>query len=421
MAKILKAPRGTQDVLPKDTYKWNFLEQKFLEISSRYGFIEIRFPTFEHTELFARGVGDTTDVVEKEMYTFNDKGDRSMTLKPEGTAGVVSAVIESGIINDALPLKTSYITPCFRYDKPQAGRLREFHQLGLESFGSSSALSDTEIITVANEFLQELGIKNVKLFINSIGCKSCRPAYNEMLTEYLNGHKENLCKTCLDRLDRNPLRVLDCKEEKCQQIVANAPKGVDHLCEECDTHFTALKQNLTTNNIEFEVNPLIVRGLDYYSKTVFEFVSNSLGAQSTVCGGGRYDGLVEILGGKPTPAIGLGMGIERLLLILEKEELFVGTEKRCQLMLVNIDSESQNFILNLSAKLRKNNLRVETNIMERSFKAQMKYANKINAEYMIVIGEEEVETGVFNLKNMETGETEKVTADNINKIIEGGN
>ena len=315
---ITKAPKGTQDILPQDIYKWHFIERIMRKTAEKFNFREIRVPTFEHTELFLRGVGQTTDIVNKEMYTFMDKGERSITLKPEGTAGVARAFLENNLDQGALPVKMYYLnSPTFRYDRPQAGRYREHHQFGIELFGAKSAYADAEVISLAMSLLKKLGITSLRLHINSIGCGVCRPKYNQALKEYLKSNMEGLCKTCRDRYDTNPLRILDCKEKGCKEIVKNAPKTVDYLCEECDAHFTELKSILDNLGIEYKQDPLIVRGLDYYTKTVFEFIADSIGAQDTVCGGGRYDNLIEELGGNPLPAVGFGMGMERLLLTME--------------------------------------------------------------------------------------------------------
>lgn len=405
MALLTNAPRGTQDVLPKESYIWQYVEKCCLEVAAAHGYKEIRFPTFEHTELFTRGVGDTTDVVEKEMYTFLDKAKRSITLRPEGTAGTVRAALQSGILNDALPVKAAYITSCFRYDKPQAGRLREFHQFGIENLGAQAPQTDVEIIEVANGLMKKLGMKDISLELNSIGCPKCRPAFDKALIDYLNQHKDKLCKECQDRLERNPLRVLDCKKEACQEIVKDAPVGLDYLCEECADHFEGVKTGLEAINIPFTVVPKTVRGLDYYTKTVFEFTSNALGAQSTVCGGGRYDGLVEILGGKPTPGIGFGMGIERLILILKAQNLLNIEDTTPDLYIASIGEAANLKALQLATELRTQGYWVEFDQMGRSLKSQMKYADKIDAKYSVVLGDDELQAEVCNLKNMQNGET----------------
>ena len=411
MALLTKAPRGTQDVLPAESHRWQYVENTLLRTAELFGFKEIRFPTFEHTELFQRSVGDTTDVVQKEMYTFTDKGDRSITLRPEGTAGTVRAVMEHGLLGEALPLRTSYITSCFRYEKPQAGRLREFHQFGAEVFGSKGPSSDAELIAMASEALTAVGVpaESLTLEINSIGCPHCRPKYHDALKAYFEGHKDKLCPTCLERLEKNPLRILDCKSPVCGEIAAGAPIVLDHLCEECSDHFEGLKVRLDALNIPYVVNPRIVRGLDYYTKTVFEFVSAQIGAQGTVCGGGRYDGLVEELGGQPTPALGFGMGIERLLLVLAAAEAEMPDPVTCDIYFANMGDAAALKAFELCGSLRQSGFYAECDVMGRSLKAQMKYANKIGARYTMVLGDSEIETGKANLKNMATGEQTEVT------------
>jgi histidyl-tRNA synthetase len=317
---MITKPRGTEDVLPKDSKLWQYIENTARGVCDLYGYMEIRTPVFEHTELFQRGVGDTTDVVQKEMYTFEDKGGRSITLKPEGTASLARSYIENSLYANPQPTKLFYITPCFRYEKPQSGRLREFHQFGIECFGAGSAATDAEVISLASMFLAELGLKGISLNINSIGCPVCKKDYNEKLRAYFEEYKGELCPTCLERLDKNPMRIIDCKSEICSKIAAKAPKMVDHLCDECHNHFEETKERLDNMGIEYTVNPDIVRGLDYYTKTVFEFVSDCLGAQSTVCGGGRYSGLVEQLGGKPADGIGFAAGLERLILVMKAQQ-----------------------------------------------------------------------------------------------------
>ena len=414
MAILYRAPRGTQDILPSQSYKWRFLEDLVTEVSSLYGFKQIRFPTFEHTELFTRSVGDTTDVVQKEMYTFTVNGtERSITLRPEGTAGTMRAVLERGLLNEALPLKLSYITSCFRYEKPQAGRLREFHQFGVEMIGSASPAADAQIIAVADEIFRTLGIRGLELQINSIGCPECRAKYHAALKAYFEGYREELCETCLTRLEKNPMRILDCKSPVCSKIAADAPVMLDYLCDDCKNHFEELKQRLTGMGIGYAVNPKIVRGLDYYTKTVFEFVSNDLGAQSTVCGGGRYDGLIEQLGGPKTPGLGFAMGLERLLLVLEAQKIDFPEERRCELYIANIGEEAGRKAGELTNSLRQEGFYVECDTMDRSLKAQMKYADKIGARMSMVLGEDELKNGSARVKNMETGETVEVAFDKL--------
>ena len=314
---MINTPKGTKDILPQVSYKWQYVESAAREVAKIFGAQEIRTPTFEHTEVFLRGVGETTDIVNKEMYTFNDKGGRSITLKPEGTAGVVRSFVENGLYSSALPNKFYYITQCFRYERPQAGRLREFHQFGIEFLGASDANIDAEVILLAKTFLDKIGVTGITLYLNSIGCKTCRQKYEQALKAYLEENLDSLCELCKDRLKKNPLRILDCKNDDCKKITANAPKILDYICEDCSAHFEKVKKLLTLAKVDYKINPNIVRGLDYYTRTVFEFVSDNIGAQGTVCGGGRYDGLVSQLGGNDVPGIGFAMGIERLLLLLE--------------------------------------------------------------------------------------------------------
>ena len=404
MAQKVSGPRGTQDVSPYESYKWLLLEKKLREVVDQYGFKEIRTPTFEHTELFLRGVGDTTDIVNKEMYTFEDKGKRSITLRPEGTASTVRSVLEKGILNEGLPLKAYYILSCFRYEKPQAGRLREFHQLGIELFGARDYTADAEVIAVAAKILRDLGLGNVKLYINSIGCPNCRPAYHDKLKAYFAGHKDQLCEDCKSRLEKNPLRILDCKEEKCARIAKDAPVGLDNLCDECKEHFEGLQKTLQAMGIEYQINTKIVRGLDYYTKTVFEFVYDGIGAQGTVCGGGRYDGLFEELGGNHTPAVGFGMGIERLLLTLEAEGKSLGEDSRPDIFFAGIGEQAKIFAFAMAEKARAEGLKAQSDLMNRSLKAQMKYADKIGARYTVVLGDDEVQSKKAVAKNMQTKE-----------------
>lgn len=404
MAQKVSGPRGTQDVSPYESYKWLLLEKKLREVVDQYGFKEIRTPTFEHTELFLRGVGDTTDIVNKEMYTFEDKGKRSITLRPEGTSSTVRSVLEKGILNEGLPLKAYYILSCFRYEKPQAGRLREFHQLGIELFGARDYTADAEVIAVAAKILRDLGLGNVKLYINSIGCPNCRPAYHDKLKAYFAGHKDQLCEDCKSRLEKNPLRILDCKEEKCARIAKDAPVGLDNLCDECKEHFEGLQRTLQAMGIEYQINTKIVRGLDYYTKTVFEFVYDGIGAQGTVCGGGRYDGLFEELGGNHTPAVGFGMGIERLLLTLEAEGKSLGEDSRPDIFFAGIGEQAKIFAFAMAEKARAEGLKAQSDLMNRSLKAQMKYADKIGARYTVVLGDDEVQSKKAVAKNMQTKE-----------------
>lgn len=405
MSEINRAVKGTNDILPGESYKYRFVEEKMLDIASLYGFKEIRVPVFEHTEVFSRNVGDSTDVVQKEMYTFSDKGGRSITLRPELTAGVVRSVIEKGLLNEALPVKVCYIGGCYRYEKPQAGRLREFHQFGVECFGAKEASADAEIIALARQILITLGVKNTILKVNSIGCEHCRKNYVEALKSYFEGYKDTLCATCNERLVRNPLRILDCKSPVCSKIAEGAPQILDYLCDDCKEHFNSVKENLSAQGIPFVVDPQIVRGLDYYNRTVFEFVSDSLGAQSTVCGGGRYDGLVSKMGGNDIPALGFGLGIERLMIILNEIGADMPEDKKCTLYIAAIGSKAQIEAGRICAKLRKDGIEAICDLCGRGLKAQMKYADKIGAKYTVVLGEDELYSGKVIIKDMKTGET----------------
>ena len=417
MAMLTQAPRGTQDVLPKDSAKWQYVERLALEIAELFGYKEIRIPTFEHTELFNRSVGDTTDVVQKEMYTFDDKGGRSLTLRPEGTSGVVRSVVERGLLNDTLPLKVSYILSCFRYEKPQAGRLREFHQLGLEAFGAPTPAGDAEIIAMMSEFLDTLGLKDISLEINSIGCPKCRGEYHKKLRAYFDKHIDELCDTCKGRLEKNPLRILDCKSPICSEIAKDAPRIKDYLCEECAEHFEGLKKSLTAMGIEYVVNPNIVRGLDYYVKTVFEFVSNNIGAQGTVCGGGRYDGLVELQGGPKISATGWAMGFERLIMLLNETGFQFPPRQTCTMYLGSIGEQASYKAQALGRKLRQEGFYVEYDTTGRSVKAQMKYADKLGCKFSAILGEDELANGVMKVKNMKSGEVSDVKFENLVDFI----
>ena len=409
MALLTQAIKGTQDTLPKDSYKIRFVEQTIAEIAANFGFKEIRTPVFEHTELFNRSVGDTTDVVQKEMYTFDDKGGRSITLRPEGTAGAMRAFLEHGLFNEPLPQKVFYQTSCYRYEKPQAGRLREFHQFGVECFGTDSPAADAEIISLANEIFGFLGVKDLELQINSIGCPTCRAEYQNALKSYFASRKDELCGTCLDRLDRNPMRILDCKSPVCSEIARGAPTVLEFLCDECKAHFDMVQKYLKVMNIDFVVNPTIVRGLDYYTKTVFEFVSQGIGAQGTVCGGGRYDGLAEELGGNHVPSLGFAMGMERLMLVLEAQGIELPPEEKCNLYIVPAGENASLKAAELVTALRQEGVYALFDTVGRGIKSQMKYANKIGAEYVVVLGDNEIESGKVELKNMESGDVTEMS------------
>ena len=411
MALITKAIKGTKDVLPKDVHKNQYIEATALDIASKFGYKEIRTPVFEHTELFQRGVGDTTDVVQKEMYTFDDKGGRSITLRPEGTAGAVRSYLENGLCNEALPQKVCYLISCYRYEKPQAGRLREFHQFGVECFGSASPLADAEIIALAKSLFDTLGVKDLSLEINSIGCPTCRAEYHKALKEYFSSRKDELCNTCKSRLDRNPMRILDCKSPICHEIAEGAPVVIDYLCDECKEHFENVQKYLKAQNIEYTINPQIVRGLDYYTKTVFEFVSNSIGAQGTVCGGGRYDGLVEELGGQHTPSLGFAMGIERLMLLMEAQGCEFPEAEKPDLFIVALGEKATLKAVEIAKDMREEGFSALLDLNPRSVRAQMKYADKLGAKFNVVIGDNEVEAKTAKLKNMQTGEETEINLD----------
>ena len=411
MALITKAIKGTKDVLPKDVHKNQYIEATALDIASKFGYKEIRTPVFEHTELFQRGVGDTTDVVQKEMYTFDDKGGRSITLRPEGTAGAVRSYLENGLCNEALPQKVCYLISCYRYEKPQAGRLREFHQFGVECFGSASPLADAEIIALAKSLFDTLGVKDLSLEINSIGCPTCRAEYHKALKEYFSSRKDELCDTCKSRLDRNPMRILDCKSPICHEIAEGAPVVIDYLCDECKEHFENVQKYLKAQNIEYTINPQIVRGLDYYTKTVFEFVSNSIGAQGTVCGGGRYDGLVEELGGQHTPSLGFAMGIERLMLLMEAQGCEFPEAEKPDLFVVALGEKATLKAVEIAKDMREEGFSALLDLNQRSVRAQMKYADKLGAKFNVVIGDNEVEAKTAKLKNMQTGEETEINLD----------
>ncbi len=406
--ELIKAQKGTQDLLPAQTEKWQVVEDVMRSEAKIHGFGEIRTPVFEDTRLFQRSVGETTDVVQKEMYTFNDKGGRSVTLRPEGTAGAVRAMLEHGMYNDGLPLRLSYFTSCYRYENTQAGRLREFHQFGLEVFGTQSPMADAELIGTAKSIFSRLGVRNLKLEINSIGCPDCRAKYYEALRAYFSDYRDQLCETCQGRLERNPMRILDCKSPVCSKIAAGAPRMLDYLCDDCRTHFESVKTYLDAINIEYTVNPSIVRGLDYYTKTVFEFVSDDLGAQSTVCGGGRYDGLVEEMGGQPMPALGFGLGMERLMMILDAQKVEFPEPETCDLFIGALGDAARLEAFKLAHSLQEYSISAACDINDRGLKAQMKYADKIAAKYSLVLGDDELATKKAVVKNMKTGEKSKI-------------
>lgn len=417
MEVIYKAPRGTMDLLPQDSPKWQYVEEKFRNICKNYGFSEIRTPTFEHTELFTRNLGDSTDVVTKEMYTFDTKGKTSLTLKPEGTAPAMRAYVEHNLA-DYLPItKLYYIAKLFRYERPQAGRYREHTQLGIECIGSKSAKTDAEVISLAVNFLQSLGLNEFELRINSIGCPNCRPKFKEALIEYTKSNFNNLCPTCQNRFEVNPLRMLDCKEPKCKEIFKNAPTLLDYLDDECKAHFEDLKNCLEKLNISYKIDNNLVRGFDYYTRTAFEIVSTGLGAQNAVCGGGRYDNLINELGFKSTPSIGFGMGLERLMITLEKLGIDIPVNTNPDCYIVANDERYIDHSLYLANELRKLNIRVEADYSMRSIKAQMKTAGKMNARFVIIIGENEFNSKTYSVKDMEQSSQEAVDFDKIKEYL----
>ncbi len=413
----IKAPKGTKDVLPIESYKWQYIEAEWAKICAEYGFKEMRTPTFEATELFNRGVGDTTDIVQKEMYTFNDLGNRSITLKPEGTSPAVRAFIENNQYAETQPTKYYYNTPCFRYEKPQAGRLREFHQFGIENFGTASMLADAEVIALGHEFLSRMGITDIELHISSVGCRKCRPVYRSALQDFIRPHYDCLCETCKSRFEKNPMRILDCKSPEDKAICKDAPMMLDYLCDDCREDFETLKRHLDAMGISYVVDPTIVRGLDYYTKTAFEFITTKIGAQGTVCGGGRYDHLIEEVGGPDMPGVGFGLGKERLLLLMEACGHDFGEDLKPQIFISWIGDNAREYCVGLLYELRKAGIRAEMDTRERNLKGQMKYANKLGAAYTVVIGDDEVASGELTLKNMSNSEQTKVRREDLINAI----
>lgn len=412
---MINIPKGTKDVLPADSYKWQFIERTAREVALTFGASEIRTPTFEHTEVFLRGVGEATDIVNKEMYTFLDKGGRSITLKPEGTAGVARAFVENGMHSSVLPAKLFYITQCFRYERPQAGRLREFHQFGVEFLGSTDANIDAETIMLAKTFLDRVGITDVTLYLNSIGCKECRKKYEDALKAYLSENIDDMCELCKDRLNKNPLRILDCKNEGCKKINSGAPKILDYICDDCKSHFEKVQNLLTIAGVSFKINPNIVRGLDYYNKTVFEFVSENIGAQGTVCGGGRYDGLIAQLGGSDVAGIGFAVGIERILMLLENLGVKIENPNKIEYYIAPMGEKESQKAFELVSKLREKGISADFDHMGRGIKAQFKYADKIGAKKVAVIGSDELEKGVVKVKEMATGQEQMLSFEDLVK------
>ena len=414
---MINIPKGTKDILPQESYKWQWAEEKFRNVCSRYGYKEFRTPVFEHTELFQRGIGSTTDVVQKEMYTF-EIADRSLTLKPEGTAGVVRSFIENKLYAGTLPAKYYYATPCYRYEKMQKGRQREFHQFGIEVFGSDSMLADAEVISLAYDFLTDCGIDGFVLHINNIGCPQCRAEYRKALQDFIRPNLEHFCETSKGRFETNPMRILDSKDPEDQKYLVGAPKILDYLCDDCKNAFAELQSHLNALGIPYEIDPGIVRGLDYYTKTAFEFVSDKLGAQSTICGGGRYDHLVEEIGGPATAGVGFGLGIERLLITLEACGVEIPKEDDCDVFIAAMGPAAQEHALVLARKLRAKGLRAMTDTSGRGLKAQLKYADRLGASWCMVIGDDELAKGVVQFRDMKNSAQEEVPeAEAINKII----
>ena len=419
MAMLIKRPKGTQDVTPAEISKWRTVEGIVSAAAEQFGFREIRTPVFEDTGLYVRSVGDTSDVVTKEMYTVSSKGDATFTLRPEGTAGVVRAMLENGIMNEGFPQKVYYIIPCYRHEKPQAGRLREFHQFGIEMFGASSPYADAEIILLASSIIDACGLENVELHVNSIGCPECRAKYRQALVEFFEPHKDKLCETCNERLGKNPMRLLDCKSPICKEIASGAPVITDYLCDDCREHFESLKSILTEYGVKFTVDPKIVRGLDYYTRTVFEFISKDIGAQGTVCGGGRYDGLVSELGGQPTAALGFGLGLERLIMTMENCGCEFEEPKTCDIYVASMGDKAQSKAALLADALRQSGYSAEFDLIGRGIKPQMRYADKIKAKFVCVLGDNELETGEAKIKNMRTGGEAPVVLTEFIETFEG--
>jgi histidyl-tRNA synthetase len=401
-------PKGTLDILPSESGVWLYVEDTIRRQAELAGFKLIRFPTFEATELFNRGVGGTTDIVQKEMYTFIDKDGSSLTLRPEGTACVARSMLENGLYAGAMPIKLYYLANFFRREKPQAGRSREFWQFGAELYGSTGAEADASVIILANNVFKELGLKNVKLKINSIGCPACRPSYRAALKQHFKKNQDELCQTCKDRLEINPLRILDCKSPVCKKIAEGAPRTIDFLCDDCKAHFEKLQKLLDDCGISYEIDTNIVRGLDYYTKTVFEFINESIGAQSTVCGGGRYDGLIEELGGQPLPGVGFGMGITRLIQSLRDENLIPELDSSADIYIAPLGDMAAGKAFVLAESLRNKGIAAETDLCARSLKAQMKYADKTGAKFVLVLGDNEINENQAVLQNMRTGEKIKI-------------
>lgn len=418
---FIKAPKGTRDILPTEIYKWQYIQKIMAKLCRNFMYEEIRIPVFEHTELFQRGVGDTTDIVQKEMYTFQDKGGRSITLRPEGTAGVVRSYIENGMTSLPQPVKLYYNITAYRHENVQKGRYREFNQFGVEAFGAPGPSIDVEIISIVDVLFKKLGLKGIQLNINSIGCPACRGEYNLKLKEFLRPLVGNLCQTCKERFERNPLRILDCKEDKCSEYIKDAPAQLDNLCNECKEHFEGLKDGLDNLGIDYSIDKNIVRGLDYYTRTVFEFISSNVGTQGTICGGGRYDGLVELCGGPKIPGIGFAMGIERFLMEIESQGIEIPKPGGADIYIASLGDKADKFAEKLVYQLRSVGINAEKDLMSRSLRAQMKYADKLGAKYTVVVGDDEIDSNKAVLRNMETGEQKDVSLDSILNRLKASN
>jgi histidyl-tRNA synthetase len=418
VAEQIKAVRGTRDIVPGEIYKWQYVESIARSVFSKFGFGEIRTPIFEHTELFIKGTGEVTDIVQKEMYTFTDKGGRSLTLRPEGTPPIVRSYLENSLSMDLPVSKLYYIAPMFRYERPQAGRYRQHYQLGAEIIGTASPTADAELISMYLHFASRLHVKNTITHLNSVGCKQCRPAYVEALKAFARDNIDSLCETCKDRLERNPLRMLDCKQEECQEVFAEGPKILDHLCDECEGHFRSVTKFMDKLELSYQINPLLVRGLDYYTKTVFEVKSSDLGAQDTIAGGGRYDDLVEQLGGKPTPALGFGSGLDRLILTMEAQKARFPDPPGIEVYMASVGAEAVSRTLEISYLLRRKGISTEIGLEDRSLRSQMKTANKLDAKYVIIIGDEEIEKGVVTLRDMRDGKQETIDIQMVSSNIQ---
>ncbi|HZK18497.1 MAG TPA: histidine--tRNA ligase [Clostridia bacterium] len=414
---LTSRPRGTNDILPGETEKWQYIEKVFHDVCRRYGYKEMRIPIFEHTELFERGVGDTTDIVEKEMYTFNDRGGRSVTLRPEGTASAVRAYLDGKLFAVPQPVKMYYIGPMFRYDRPQAGRYRQFHQVGVEAFGAESPAIDIEVVALFMDYFRELGLTELELMLNSVGCPKCRKVLRDRLQDYFRSHLSSLCENCRSRFDRNPLRILDCKEAKCREVSSDAPTLFDSLCDRCLNHFKIVREGLDELGVPYTLNPSLVRGLDYYTNTAFEVVVHGIGAQSSIGGGGRYDGLVELIGKRDIPGIGFAIGMERVLLAMEKQGVGFPSVHGFDVYVATIGKGTETYALKLTDSLRKAGLSAERDVMGRSLRAQMKYASKMAARYTVIVGDEELAREQVIIRCMDTGKQEDVHIEDIIKIL----